>query len=444
MATSFTEECQCIGPIKGLRDRVTVVSIVVFGVNHRTGPLSLLERVTIADDAIAKTVHGLMARPNIREVVVLSTCNRTEVYAVAEKFHGAYGDLRDFFCDLGGFSPEELSPHVYSQHDDAAISHLFEVAAGLDSAVVGESEILGQVRSAWERSQHEGGSLSTLNLLFRHAIETGKRARTETSIGRHTASVSQAAVDMARENLGTVEGLTVLVVGAGDMGEGVTIAMADAGISQVLVTNRTIAKAQALADRVSGSVTEFYRLAETLTQADVVVTCTGAGTTVIDVEMVSKAMQQRASRPLFIVDIAVPRDVDSDVATIDGVTLLDLDNLRDWAARGQALRAAEAQAVRNIVAEELERFTLELTARQAAPLVALLHARAEVVRLAEIDRLQKKLSSLSDEQQQAVDALTKGIVAKLLHDMSVRLKDDAGTPRGERNSAAVRDLFDLS
>ncbi len=444
MATSFTEECQCIGPIKGLRDRVTVVSIVVFGVNHRTGPLSLLERVTIADDAIAKTVHGLMARPNIREVVVLSTCNRTEVYAVAEKFHGAYGDLRDFFCDLGGFSPEELSPHVYSQHDDAAISHLFEVAAGLDSAVVGESEILGQVRSAWERSQHEGGSLSTLNLLFRHAIETGKRARTETSIGRHTASVSQAAVDMARENLGTVEGLTVLVVGAGEMGEGVTIAMADAGISEVLVTNRTIAKAQALADRVSGSVIEFYRLAETLTQADVVVTCTGAGTTVIDVEMVSRAMQQRASRPLFIVDIAVPRDVESDVATIDGVTLLDLDNLRDWAARGQALRAAEAQAVRNIVAEELERFTLELTARQAAPLVALLHARAEVVRIAEIDRLQKKLSSLSDEQQQAVDALTKGIVAKLLHDMSVRLKDDAGTPRGERNSAAVRDLFDLS
>ena len=162
------------------------MSIVVFGVNHRTGPLSLLERVTIADDAIAKTVHGLMERPNLREVVVLSTCNRTEVYAVAEKFHGAYGDLRDFFCDLGGFSADELIPHVYSQHDDAAISHLFEVASGLDSAVLGESEILGQVRTAWERSQREGGALSTLNLLFRHAIETGKRARTETSIGRHT------------------------------------------------------------------------------------------------------------------------------------------------------------------------------------------------------------------------------------------------------------------
>ena len=420
------------------------MSIVVFGVNHRTGPLALLERVTIADDAIAKTVHGLMSRPNIREVVVLSTCNRTEVYAVAEKFHGAYGDLRDFFCDLGGFSADELIPHVYSQHDDAAISHLFEVASGLDSAVLGESEILGQVRIAWERSQREGGALSTLNLLFRHAIETGKRARTETSIGRHTASVSHAAVDMARESLGAIDGMTVLVVGAGDMGEGVTVALADSGVGQVLVTNRTIAKAQALADRVSGSVTEFYRLAESLVEADVVVTCTGAGSTVIDADMVKNAMLQRPERPLFIVDIAVPRDVDSDVANIDGVTLLDLDNLRDWAARGQAQRATQALAVRDIIVQEIERFNMETTARQAAPLVAQLHERAEAVRAAEIDRQSKKLSLLTPEQQDAVDAVTKGIVAKLLHDMSVRLKDDAGTPRGERNSAAVRDLFDLS
>ena len=420
------------------------MSIVVFGVNHRTGPLALLERVTIADDAIAKTVHGLMSRPNLREVVVLSTCNRTEVYAVAEKFHGAYGDLRDFFCDLGGFSADELIPHVYSQHDDAAISHLFEVASGLDSAVLGESEILGQVRIAWERSQREGGALSTLNLLFRHAIETGKRARTETSIGRHTASVSHAAVDMARESLGAIDGMTVLVVGAGDMGEGVTVALADSGVGQVLVTNRTIAKAQALADRVSGSVTEFYRLAESLVEADVVVTCTGAGSTVIDADMVKNAMLQRPERPLFIVDIAVPRDVDSDVANIDAVTLLDLDNLRDWAARGQAQRATEALAVRDIIVQEIERFNMETTARQAAPLVAQLHERAEAVRAAEIERQNKKLSSLTPEQQDAVDAVTKGIVAKLLHDMSVRLKDDAGTPRGERNSAAVRDLFDLS
>jgi glutamyl-tRNA reductase len=419
------------------------VSIVVFGVNHRTGPLALLERVTIADDAIAKTIHGLMSRPNIREAVVLSTCNRTEVYAVAEKFHGAYGDLRDFFCDLGGFSADELAPHLYSQHDEAAVSHLFEVAAGLDSAVLGESEILGQVRDAWDRSQREGGALSTLNLLFRHALEVGKRARSETSIGRHTSSVSHAAVDMARDGLGTVEGLTVLVVGAGDMGEGVTVALAGAGVGRVLVANRTIGRAQDLADRVGGSVTEFYRLNETLVDADVVVTCTGAGSTVIDHEMVASAMSRRADRPLFVVDIAVPRDVERSVGEIDGVTLLNLDDLRDWAARGQAQRAAEADAVRSIVNEEVERFAMETTARQAAPLVAQLHAAAESVRSAEIERMKRRLASLEPEQRDAVEALTKGIVAKLLHDMSVRLKDDAGTPRGERNAAAVRDLFDL-
>ncbi|MEY3618180.1 MAG: glutamyl-tRNA reductase [Actinomycetota bacterium] len=419
------------------------MSIVVFGVNHRTGPLALLERVTIADDAIAKTIHGLMSRPNIREAVVLSTCNRTEVYAVAEKFHGAYGDLRDFFCDLGGFSADELAPHLYSQHDDAAVSHLFEVAAGLDSAVLGESEILGQVRDAWNRSQREGGALSTLNLLFRHALEVGKRARSETSIGRHTSSVSHAAVDMARDGLGSVEGLTVLVVGAGDMGEGVTVALAGAGVGRVLVANRTIGRAQELADRVGGSVTEFYRLNETLVDADVVVTCTGAGGTVIDHDMVASAMARRADRPLFVVDIAVPRDVERSVGDIDGVTLLNLDDLRDWAARGQAQRAAEADAVRSIVVEEVERFAMETTARQAAPLVAQLHAAAETVRVAEIERMKRRLASLDGEQRDAVEALTKGIVAKLLHDMSVRLKDDAGTPRGERNAAAVRDLFDL-
>lgn len=162
------------------------MSIVVLGVNHHTGPLALLERVTVAAEALPKAIAGLVARPNIREAVVLSTCNRTEVYAVAERFHGAYADIRDFFCDLGSLDPAELQPHLYSQHDEAAVTHLFEVACGLDSAVLGESEILGQVRGAWELAQAEGGARSTLNLLFRHAIETGKRARTETAIGRGT------------------------------------------------------------------------------------------------------------------------------------------------------------------------------------------------------------------------------------------------------------------
>src|SRR3954467_8459520 len=182
------------------------MSIVVIGVNHRTGPLELLERLAIPAADQAKALTGLTARESIREAVVLSTCNRTEVYAVAERFHGAYADIRDFFCDVAGLDPNDLQSHLYSQHDDAAVTHLFEVAAGLDSAVLGESEILGQVRSAWELAQVEGAAKATLNLLFRHAIETGKRARTDTAIGRGTASVSHAAVEMAEELLGTLQG----------------------------------------------------------------------------------------------------------------------------------------------------------------------------------------------------------------------------------------------
>jgi glutamyl-tRNA reductase len=418
------------------------MSIVVIGVNHRTGPLSLLERVSVPPTELAKAIHGLVSRSNVREAVLLSTCNRTEVYAVAERFHGAYADIRDFFCELGGLDPDDLHPHLYSQHDDAAVSHLFEVAAGLDSAVLGETEILGQVRGAWELAQGEGGAKSTLNLLFRHAIETGKRARTETAISRSTASVSSAAVEMATDRLGTLAGKRVLVVGAGEMGEGVAVALVRAGATDITVTNRTHERAVALAARVHGSVRPFEELPAALSHADVLLTCSRAGTIVIDATMLADA-RVGVETPLLVVDIAVPRNVDAASALLPGVTLLDLDDLREWAARGIELRRHETEHVRRIVGDEVERFTVDVSSRQAAPLVARLHDHAEQIRRAELDRFASKLSSLEPTQRAAVEALTKGIVAKLLHQPSVSLKDDAGTPQGDRNAAAVRDLFDL-
>lgn len=419
------------------------MSIVVIGVNHRTSPIEMLERVSLPKDALAKVVHDLRVRENIREVVVLSTCNRIEVYAVAERFHGAYADIRDFFCELGGLHPDDLHPHLYSQHDDAAISHLFEVAAGLDSAVLGEHEILGQVRTAWELAQGEGGAAASLNLLFRHALEVGKRARTETAISRATASVSHAAVEMATEHLAGLRGRRVLVVGAGEMSEGMAVALAASGVGEIAVTNRTADRAAALATRVGGRVAPFADLAGAIAEADLVLTSTGSGGTLIEYETVAAASRARPDRPLLIVDIAVPRDVDPAVDSLPNVTRLDLDDLRAWAARGVELRAGEAAKVRVIVAEEVERYLLEATSRQAAPLVAQLRERVEAVRTGELDRHARKLASLSPEQRDAVDQLTKGIIAKLLHEPSVRLKDDAGTPRGERNAAAVRDLFGL-
>ena len=419
------------------------MSIVVIGVNHRTGPLAVLERVALSVDAVPKAVHSLQSRNNIAEVVIVSTCNRIEVYAVAERFHGAYADIRDFFCELGGLAPDELHPHLYSQHDEAAVTHLFEVAAGLDSAVLGEHEILGQVRSAWELAQAEGGSRAALNLLFRHAVEVGKRARTETSIGRSTASVSHAAVEMAKEHLGELTGRRVLVVGAGDMSEGMAVAIASNGVAEMAVANRTFERAATLARRVSGRVAPFADLPAGIAEADLVLTGTGSGHIIIDHDMVAAAMSARPHRPLLVVDIAVPRDVDSAVAQIPGVSLLDLDDLRTWAAKGIELRKTEADKVRVIVAEEVERYVLEATARQAAPLVAQLHERAEAVRAAEVARQARRLAALTPAQREAVEAVTRGVVAKLLHGPSVRLKDDVGSPRGERNAAAVRDLFDL-
>ena len=417
------------------------MSIVVIGVSHRTGSLALLERLAIRPDEQGKAITGLVTRHNIREAVVLSTCNRTEIYAVAERFHGAYADIRDFLCDLASLDAEELHPHLYSQHDDAAVTHLFEVAAGLDSAVLGESEILGQVRSAWELAQGEGGAKATLNLLFRHAIETGKRARTETSIGRGTASVSHAAVEMATERLGALAGRRVLVVGAGEMGEGIAAALIHAGANDIVVANRTMQRAEQLAARIGGRVVPFTDLEAALSEADVLLTCTGAGGTLIDFDLLQSA--RGSSSPLLIVDIAVPRDVAPEVTRLANVTLLNLDDLRDWAGRALILRAEEAHRVNDIVSEEVERFGVEATARQAAPLVAQLRQRAEVIRRAELERFTTRLATLDDSQRAAVEAMTKGLVAKLLHTPSVKLKDDAGTPQGERNAATVRDLFDL-
>jgi len=420
------------------------MSILVIGVNHRSGPLSLLERVTISPDRIGKAIAGLALRDNIREAVVLSTCNRTEIYVVAELFHGAYGDVRDFLCELGDLTVDELTPHLYSQHDDAAVTHLFEVAAGLDSAVLGESEILGQVRDAWESAQHEGAARSTLNLLFRLAIETGKRARSETGIGRGTASISHAAVEMVTDVVGDLAGKQVLVVGAGKMGEGVAVALRRAGGADIVVANRTPERGAALAERVGGVAVGFDQLQEAIAAADVVVASTGSGQALLTESLIREARSERnASTSLHIVDIAVPRDVEPKVATLPGVTVFDLDDLRDWADRGLSQRAGEAERVRVIVGEEVENFNIESTARQAAPLVALMRETAGRIRASEVERFSNRLAGLSDTERESVEFLTRAIIAKLLHEPSVRLKAQAGTPQGERNAAAVRDLFDL-
>ena len=418
------------------------MSVVVIGLNHRSTPLDLLERMTIGDAALPKALHDLIARADVSEAVVLSTCNRTEVYAVAERFHGAYQDIRDFLAEVAFLAPEDFSDHLYVHYDAPAAAHLFGVASGLDSAVLGESEILGQVKQAWDRARLEGAAGPALNLLFRHALEAGKRARTDTGIGRHTTSVSQAAVAMAADRLSGLRGRRGLVLGAGEMGEAMALGLAKAG-TELIIANRTWDTAVELAGRVKGRAVRLADLAATLTEVDVLLSSTGALSPLLEVEDIELVTAARASRPLLIVDIAVPRDIDPAVGRLPGVTLLDMDDLRAFADIGTQARQGEVALVRSLLDDELERYLDATSAREVAPMIVALRERAEEVRQAEVDRYRNRLTGLDEGQLDAVDALTRGIIAKLLHDPSVALRDAAGSTRGDRLIVSLRELFAL-
>jgi len=419
------------------------VSVVVVGLNHRTVPLELLERMNVSSTRLPKVLGDLAGREHISEVVVLSTCHRTEVYAVAERYHGAVQDIRNTFSEMAFIPPEDFSDHLYTYFDEGAVNHLFTVAAGLDSVVLGESEILGQVRQAWQSAHEEGAAGPRLATLFRHAIVAGKRVRTETAIGRGSTSLAHAAVDMAARRLGSLEGKRIVLLGAGDVGESMALAVAGIAGAQVFVANRTWERAVALASRVGGRAVQLDGLNGALAEADVLLTSTGAPSAIVDHSDLAPVVEGRGGRPLLIVDVAMPRDIDPAVADLPGVALLDLDDVRAFVEAGLAERRREVARVRAIVDEERERFIDNATAREVAPTITSLRERAEALRLAELERQRGRLDSLDPKQREAVEAVTRGVLAKLLHDPTVRLKDAAGTPKGERLSDALRELFDL-
>ena len=424
------------------------MSVVVVGLNHRTVPLDLLERMAIPRDRLAKALGDLGSRPFVTEAVLLSTCHRTEAYVVAEKFHGAVQDVRHFLSELAFVPPEEFSDHLYTYYDDAAAAHLFSVAAGLDSVVLGESQILGQVRDAWEAGRREGTSGSQLGTLFRHALEVGKRARAETAIGRGVTSLSQAAVAMARERSGTLAGRRILVIGAGKMGEGigenVVADLAGWTGSEVLVANRTWERALALASRIGGRAVQMDALGDALADVDLVFTSASGPGEVIDHDNLEPVMAARDGRPLLIVDLGLPRNVDPGVRSLAGVTVFDLGDLRSFVQVGLDQRRKEVIPVRAMVAREVSRYVDVTTARGMAPTVAALYDQGEQVRQAELERFRARLSALDARQREAVEALTRGIVAKLLHPPAVNVKDAAGSARGDRLAGALRELFGIA
>jgi len=419
------------------------VSIVAIGCNHRSTPLAVLERMTIAADDIPKALSDLGAADNLSEVVVLSTCNRVEIYANAERFHGGYQDIREFIGRYAGLAPEDIADHLYALHDAEAVRHLFSVTAGLDSAVVGEHEILGQVRTAWEQSSEHGTIGSVLGPLFRHALETGKRARTDTAIGRGIASVSQAAVALASAHLDGLGGRPVLVLGAGEMAEGTVKSLAAAGTSDIFVANRTWENAVRLAEVCGGTAVGLDHVPDALVAVEMLVTTTGAQDIILDHVDIADVIGRRAGRELVIVDVAVPRDVDPAAADLDGVTLLDMDDIGAFVDQQMVTRTRVIGNVETIVDEEVARFQAVTSAREVAPLVSQLRSRGSEIADAELSRFAAKFADLEDAEREAVEALARGIVNKLLHEPTVRLKDAAGRARGDRLAESLRDLFDL-
>ncbi|HET9092513.1 MAG TPA: glutamyl-tRNA reductase [Acidimicrobiales bacterium] len=437
------------------------MAVVAVGIHERNAPFELFEKAAVAEADLAKALRQLTDSPQVSEAVVVSTCMRTEIYAVVERFHDGLSDIEawlrgrvgdDFLADDS--PPRRPEPggglvelgRFACWYDDAAVAHLFEVAAGLDSPVLGEGEILRQVRSAAEQALAERASGPVLGLLFRHAVEAGKRVRSETAIQRGTTSLAHAVVELAADHALGLEGRRVLLVGAGEMGTGIAKALAGRRdlTGEVVVANRGEDRGRSVADLVAGRSVTLEQLPDELVAADVVLTSTAAGEVILSRERLEAILARREGRqPLVVVDAAVPRDVDPAVGEVEGVVLLDMEDVRRFAEEQMAGRLAEVPAARSLLAEELERYRMTAAGRLAAPVVSALHARSEQLRLEEMAHFGSRLEALDPADRELVETLTRRVVAKLLHEPTIRVKDAAGSPRGERLAEALRTLFDL-
>ncbi len=427
--------------------------ILTMGLNHTTAPISVREQVALAScsrDEALQRMDQAMAAAGFSESLILSTCNRTEVYAVAADRAAAERTLPRLFGEHEAFQAAG-GACLYNHADREAVAHLFAVASGIDSMIVGEFEILGQVRRAYLRAVENKTVGPVLHQLFKDAIHVGKRAHSETAIGAGAVSVAYAAVAIAREHLGSLQGRQVLVIGAGDMGRRAARDLALDGASTVMVTNRTYAQAAELAVEIGGRAISFDQLGQALAEADLVITATAAPHIILDAAAVERAMRERQNersslpRPLYMIDIAVPRDVDPAVGTIPGVHLFNIDDLEQHIDANRAVREQAVLAVRAIIEEEVERFWDWHMERRAVPVLADLHEHAEEIRSAELDKAFRRLGHLhlNDRDRNVIEALSASIVSKLLAAPTTLLKERVRSGDGQVYLDTVRELFEL-
>ena len=432
------------------------MSVLVVGLSHKSAPVETLERAAVGGDTLGKLLRDIAHLPDTAETFVISTCNRVEVYAEVGRFHGGVNGICELLARHSGIPAGELTASLYVHYEDRAVQHLLAVASGLDSMVVGEAQILGQVRAALKAADDSGTLGRSLRDLGRIALRTGKRARAETGIDRLGISLVSVGVELAASRLGQggnggptgaelLTGRDVLVVGAGAMSGLAVATAARAGAAQIAVANRTRSKAERLATAAGGVVADFADLPAAIAGADLVISCTGAAGAVITGQMVGAALDQRpAGAPLVLLDLAMPRDVDPAVADLPDVSVIGLDELRGTGEA--AVGAAEVAAVRAIVEEEFAAYGSGVRAAQVTPTVVALRAKAATVVDAELERLGGRLSEhgVSGHALEEIAQTVRRVVDKLLHAPTVRVKELASSPGGEEYEAALRVLFDLN
>ncbi|MCA1584313.1 MAG: glutamyl-tRNA reductase [Acidobacteria bacterium] len=396
--------------------------LLLIGASHRTAPIELREKLDFSSRGLASALKELAARRSSREAVVVSTCNRSEIYVACDDVEPAREDMTRFMCDFHRVSADLVAPHLYSYVDVEAARHLFKVASGLDSLVVGEPQILGQVKDAYSTASTEQRSGPLLNKLFHSAFAVGKRVRSETALAEGAVSVSFAAVALAKKIFGSLTGRRVLVVGAGEMGKLTALHLKSHGIAHLAISSRTRAAAEQLAADVGGVFVPWDRLSAALLDSDIVITATGSSTPILDRRRVAAAIPASRTRPLFLIDVAVPRDVAADVGELEQVFLYNIDDLQAIVRENLQKRGAEIAQAERIVDDEATKFAAWQRARGAIPTVVALRQRFESIRRAELERLEPKLAQLSPEARVKIDEITRLIIEKLLLHPTEQLK----------------------
>jgi len=420
------------------------MQLLLVGLSHRSAPVELRERVDFAARGVSAALRDLAGRGSTREAAIVSTCNRAEVYTACDDPAATRADLQTFIAEFNGVLAADVTPHVYEMSDIDAARHLFRVAAGLDSLVVGEPQILGQVKEAHAAASEAHTSGPVLNRLFHASFAVGKRVRTETGLGAGAVSISYAAVALARKIFGDIEGQNVLVVGAGEMGKLTAMHMKSQGARHITIVSRTMAHAARTAEAIGGaSAAPWEELDAALGACDIVITATGAASTVLTKGHLESVMRRRRNRPLFIIDIAVPRDVEPAAVEIEQVFLYNIDDLQATVQENLARRESEVSRAEAIVSEETDRFATWLRSRGAIPTVVALRQRFEAIRRAELDRLDFKLSALPPDARARVDEITHLIVEKLLLTPTEQLKGLTDVDTVGAYTEALTRLFGL-